>query len=99
MITISYRWWTDRRAPFGPGLWPGPRRQAPGQRRVVGASRVVPRSGMRSTIRPEGRTHTLSRPFPDLSPARILAASPLRRRGPGPGWTRARRAARRTWPR
>jgi hypothetical protein len=47
-----------RRAPFGPGLWPGPRRQArwagrglQGQRRAAGASRA---SGMRSTVEAGG---------------------------------------------
>jgi hypothetical protein len=47
-----------RRARFGPGLWPGPRRQArwvgrglQGQRRAAGASRA---GGMRSTVEAGG---------------------------------------------
>src|SRR5437773_10846126 len=47
-----------RRAHFGPGLWPGPRRQARWAdrgSRVNGARRRrVPRSGMRSTVEAGG---------------------------------------------
>jgi hypothetical protein len=47
-----------RRALFGPGLWPGPRRQAPlGRPRSPGSTarrRRVPRSGMRSTVEAGG---------------------------------------------
>ena len=52
-----------RRACFGPGLWPGPRRQArwvgrglQGQRRAVGVSRVA---GCEAPLRLEGPTRTM----------------------------------------
>jgi hypothetical protein len=52
-----------RRACSGPGLWPGPRRQARwagrglrGQRRAAGASRVA---GCEAPLRPEGPARTM----------------------------------------
>jgi hypothetical protein len=51
---MPYRATEVRRAPIGPGLWPGPRRQARWAGRGLQGQRRVPRSGMRSTVEAGG---------------------------------------------
>jgi hypothetical protein len=72
-----------RHARSGPGLWPGPRRQARwagrglrGQRRAAGASRAA---GCEAPLRPEGPARTMrgvlvSPPLPSLSAIGVLGA-------------------------